>query len=146
MNLKVKCSCETKFSFDVEPVDGRMPVAIFCPKCGADATELANQAILQSSAVTAVPVAASPAASPIAPQSRVKLQVAHAAPAAVTASESSEGGVGQEKCPRHPRNIAVEHCVVCKKPICPECMQIFGYLCSVACKYRADQEKIKIPK
>ena len=45
MNIKVQCSCQAKFSFDVEPVDGKMPVNIVCPACGADTTDLANQAI-----------------------------------------------------------------------------------------------------
>lgn len=142
MNVKIQCSCGTKFSFDVEPIDGKMPVEIFCPKCGADGTEYANQMIQQSlSGQSAVAAAPSPE------KPRIRLQVAHAAPA-VPASDSGGSPMGApavEMCHRHPRNPAVEHCVVCKKPICPECMQTFGYLCSVGCRYRAEQEKIRVP-
>lgn len=141
MNIKIQCSCGSKFSFDVEPIDGKMPVEIFCPKCGADGTEYANSVIQQTlggeTVVTEAPAMQKP---------RIRLQVAgHAAPATSSGGESAEGAVVAEKCHRHPRNVAVEHCVVCKKPICPECMQIFGYLCSIGCKYRADEEKIPVP-
>src|SRR5690606_20304095 len=126
-----------------EPVDGKMPVTIACPKCGADTTDLANQATQQnlarSAAVSVAPVtSATPA---------MRLKVAHhAEPPAQSAQPT--GGVSTpvaEMCSRHPRNPATEHCVVCGKAICPECMQTFGFLCSVNCRYRADQEGIKVP-
>lgn len=142
MNVKIQCSCGTKFSFDVEPVDGKMPVEIFCPKCGADATENANQTIQQSLSGENAVAATSSAQKP-----RIRLQVAHAAP--VVSSGGSGGDSAEsprmEMCHRHSKNLAVEHCVVCGKPICPECMQTFGYLCSIGCRYRAEQEKIRVP-
>lgn len=139
MNIKIQCSCGTKFSFDVEPVDGKMPAEIFCPKCGADGTDCANQIIQQSSP-------AEIAAAPAVQKPRVRLNVVSSVATAPSGGESADGTPVQEKCARHPRNIASEHCVVCQKPICMECMQIFGYLCSIGCKYRADQEKIHVPK
>ncbi|HEX3718060.1 MAG TPA: hypothetical protein VH595_08835 [Verrucomicrobiae bacterium] len=45
MTIKVQCPCGAKYSFDVEPVEGRMPFAVNCPACNADGTELANQLI-----------------------------------------------------------------------------------------------------
>ena len=45
MKVKVQCNCGAKFEFEVEPVEGRMPMAIQCPTCGADATDLANSVI-----------------------------------------------------------------------------------------------------
>ena len=45
MELKVVCNCGQKFVFDVEPLNGRMPMPINCPACGIDATENANSAI-----------------------------------------------------------------------------------------------------
>jgi hypothetical protein len=45
MTIKVQCPCGAKYSFDVEPVEGRMPFAVTCPVCNADGTELANQLI-----------------------------------------------------------------------------------------------------
>ncbi len=45
MTIKVQCPCGAKYSFDVEPVDGRMPFTVKCPTCNADGTELANEQI-----------------------------------------------------------------------------------------------------
>ncbi|MCU0788240.1 MAG: hypothetical protein MUC91_08635 [Verrucomicrobia bacterium] len=47
MEIKIECGCGTRFSFDVEPKNGRMPCAVSCPNCQADATEQANQSIQQ---------------------------------------------------------------------------------------------------
>jgi hypothetical protein len=49
MTIKVQCPCGAKYSFDVEPVEGRMPFAVNCPSCNADGTELANQLIAAQS-------------------------------------------------------------------------------------------------
>jgi hypothetical protein len=49
MTIKVQCPCGAKYSFDVEPVDGRMPFAVNCPACNADGAELANQVIAAQS-------------------------------------------------------------------------------------------------
>jgi hypothetical protein len=49
MEIKVQCGCGTKFAFEVEPKEGRMPCGVSCPNCGADATEAANQVIQQQS-------------------------------------------------------------------------------------------------
>lgn len=38
MQLKILCGCGTKYKFDVEPVNGRMPFRVQCPSCGADGT------------------------------------------------------------------------------------------------------------
>jgi len=48
MTIKVQCPCGSKYSFEVEPVDGRMPFAVQCPTCNADGTEAANQIIAKS--------------------------------------------------------------------------------------------------
>lgn len=45
MEIKIQCGCGVKFAFEVEPVQGRMPVALACPRCGADQTAQANQQI-----------------------------------------------------------------------------------------------------
>lgn len=47
MEIKVECPCGQHYSFDAEPVNGRMPVEVQCPACGADGTEAANR-IIQS--------------------------------------------------------------------------------------------------
>jgi uncharacterized protein YxjI len=43
VEIKVLCGCGTKFKFDVEPVQGRMPSVVNCPACGADGTSIANE-------------------------------------------------------------------------------------------------------
>jgi uncharacterized protein YxjI len=63
MEIKIQCDCGTKFKFDVEPVHGRMPMAVACPECARDRTSDANQFIAQNpaeitaSVTHAVPVA-----------------------------------------------------------------------------------------
>ena len=131
MNLKIECSCGARFSFDVEPVDGRMPAAVHCPVCQADRTEAANQLIAQNlagSAAAAVP--------------RLRVQMA-ASPAPAAEPEVPESVA--EYCGRHPASVAVEHCVVRGKPVCMDCMKAFGFLCSIACRNEAKRQKIKVP-
>ena len=43
--IKIVCHCGQKYAFDVQPVDGRMPVAVNCPVCGRDGTLAANESI-----------------------------------------------------------------------------------------------------
>ncbi len=43
--IKIFCACGQKYSFEVRPVDGRMPVEVACPACGRDGTPEANQII-----------------------------------------------------------------------------------------------------
>src|SRR5689334_17283904 len=65
MEIKVTCPCGTKYKFDVEPVNERMPWPVSCPVCNADGTELANEIISQSVAETAsTQIAAPPAPAP----------------------------------------------------------------------------------
>ncbi|HEY3912844.1 MAG TPA: hypothetical protein VGN61_00040 [Verrucomicrobiae bacterium] len=69
MTIKVQCPCGAKYSFEVEPVEGRMPYAVSCPVCNADGTEQANEVIAAQSVG--------------APKLRVQIEhpVAEAAPA-----------------------------------------------------------------
>jgi hypothetical protein len=48
ITVKVQCGCGQKFSFDVEPVNGRMPQSVKCPVCGADGTAAANEIITRT--------------------------------------------------------------------------------------------------
>jgi len=43
--IKIICQCGQKYAFDVQPVDGRMPVSVNCPACGRDGTVAANESI-----------------------------------------------------------------------------------------------------
>ena len=43
--VKIFCVCGQKYAFEVQPVDGGMPVPVNCPVCKRDGTEQANQII-----------------------------------------------------------------------------------------------------
>ncbi len=64
MEIKVQCACGTKYKFDVEPVNNRMPAPVSCPACGADGTEQANEflraSLVASAQTTSVRVAPVP--------------------------------------------------------------------------------------
>ncbi|MGD0206435.1 MAG: PQQ-binding-like beta-propeller repeat protein [Verrucomicrobiota bacterium] len=136
MEIKVQCPCGTRYAFDVEPVYGRMPVRVNCPGCGADGTDLANEVIRQKlAAVAPVPVLQeTPAPGGPAPRVEKSQQPTSTGPA----SEATF-------CPRHPKNPATETCRVCGKPICGECMEQFGYVCSTYCRKRAEQTGMDLP-
>ena len=46
--VKIQCACGQRYAFDVEPVNGRLPAPVHCPKCGVDGTAAANQIIAQT--------------------------------------------------------------------------------------------------
>jgi hypothetical protein len=60
MEVRVACPCEQTYAFDVEPVNGRMPVPVNCPACGADGTNLANEAIRQTLGLSDPPTTPAP--------------------------------------------------------------------------------------
>ena len=60
MPIKVQCSCGQKYSFEVEPVGGRMPAPVACPVCGVDGTAAANDIIAQRLSAPPPPAAAAP--------------------------------------------------------------------------------------
>lgn len=62
MEIKIQCGCGTKYKFDIEPLNGRMPVIVTCPNCGNNGTEDANQQIAQRHPAPAY--AAAPSAPP----------------------------------------------------------------------------------
>ena len=43
--VKIFCACGQKYSFEVQPHNGWMPVPVFCPVCGRDGTPDANKFI-----------------------------------------------------------------------------------------------------
>jgi hypothetical protein len=82
IELKVQCDCGQKYKFDVDPINGQMPVPVACPVCGADGTEKAN-ALLQQ-------IPPEPAAQPPGPKVPVvvqpRLRISSSLPAASLAS------------------------------------------------------------
>ena len=47
MDVVVPCDCGTRFSFSVEPLNGRLPegAELLCPGCGKDGVPLAKRVI-----------------------------------------------------------------------------------------------------
>ena len=46
--LRIHCACGQPYSFEVEPVNGRMPWPVKCPACGAEGTGAANDLLAQT--------------------------------------------------------------------------------------------------
>ena len=140
MRIKIQCPCGTRYAFDVEPLNGRMPGPVQCPSCGTEGTAHAD-AIMQQELAQAtdarprVRIGAAPS-SAVTP--------AHAVPADTNASSASAAAAA-DYCARHTHDPAAAHCFVCHKPICLNCMEQFGYLCSVYCQNQAAQRKLQVP-
>jgi hypothetical protein len=60
--IKIQCGCGQKYAFEVEPISGRMPAGVACPRCGVDGTTAANTVLTQHFA--AEPAMAIPTAAP----------------------------------------------------------------------------------
>jgi len=45
MDVKVHCKCGQRYRFEVEPENGKLPMPVYCPACGADGTKQANSFI-----------------------------------------------------------------------------------------------------
>ena len=168
--MKVQCQCGAKYAFDVTPEMARDPVRFVCPGCGLDLSGPINDLVRQELAAgqTSAPVPApapvthtpvsipapapaplTTAAAPAAPAAPAKLSIARSASTAThgTATEAAPQpgeAEGPQDCPKH-HQPALEHCYVCRKPICPKCMELFGYVCSPLCKARAESHGINVP-
>ena len=51
MEVKILCSCGTKYKFDVDDSVRQLTDPITCPSCGVDGTEAANQYLAQAAAL-----------------------------------------------------------------------------------------------
>ncbi len=158
MKVKVHCPCGSKFEFEVEPANGRMPVRINCPTCGTEATELANAVIQQQMTDASKPAPvrvavkahsttpAPPAPPPAKPAAPSGLRIAKSGPAvAVYEGPADLPEAGIEPCHRHPSEPAVDHCAVCGKAICEKCRQQFGHVCSIFCREAATHHNVEVP-
>ena len=65
-----------------------------------------------------------------------------AAPAPV--AETPGAPAAPVKCSKHGVETT-DKCYVCSKPICPQCLQLFGYVCSPLCRAKAESHGIKVP-
>lgn len=145
--MKIQCSCGAKYSFDVTPESAATPVRFVCPNCGLDSSAVVNELIRRELAAQgqAPPMPAAPAVPPpivTAAQPRLRISTEHAAPAAApTASPAAPVAF----CAKHSGETATEKCAICHKPICPKCMELFGYFCSPFCKAKAEANKVNVP-
>ena len=120
--MKIQCSCGAKYDFDITPGMAQNPVQFVCPACGLDASDFVNDLIRQELGQAGV-----------------------AASGAVAAEGDQAEAAAPQQCSKHPGELVVGKCYLCSKPICPKCMELFGYLCSPLCKSMADAQGIQIP-
>ncbi len=150
--MKLQCSCGAKYAFDVTPDMAQNPVRFICPSCGLDSSEFVNSLVRQELGLSAPAAAhAAPPAAPgqpaaqatprPAPVARVRIHTPEPAPAEAAPSDADE----PPRCPKHPDQFVTDKCYICSKPICPKCMELFGYLCSPLCKGKAEAHGIKVP-
>jgi hypothetical protein len=66
-------------------------------------------------------------------------------PPAVPAEAEPESPGAPQRCTKHPDQLIVAECHICSKPICPKCMELFGYVCSPLCRGKAESQGIAIP-
>src|SRR5208283_1331906 len=127
----------------VTPEMAENPVRFVCPGCGLDSSDFVNGLIRQELGLGA-PVATPPPAEPVS-AATPRLRVAPVAEPAGQTGETAAGSESPQFCLKHRGELCVERCVVCQKPMCPKCMELFGYVCSPLCKARAEARKINVP-
>jgi outer membrane protein assembly factor BamB len=123
----------------------RTPVRFVCQHCGLDSSEFVNSLIRQEVASMSP---ATPPDPPFALAGAVASPGDAASPRIADAAAASRSAADPEtpvSCARHPGQKATRRCVVCQKPICPKCMELFGHVCSPMCRARAEAQGITVP-
>ena len=164
--MKIQCACGTKIAFDITPEMAVNPVQCLCPVCGADNSAMVNQLIRQELGVSSAPLPAPPVGIPVArpvappagipvaapvaapapaPVPRPAIRVSTHAPASPPAAAAPAVPLGREFCVKHPGQEITHKCVVCGKPMCPDCMALFGYVCSPLCRNKAETRGQDVP-
>lgn len=127
------------------PVAAPIPVAAPAPIMTAASAPAVGVSI-PPAAPHPTPAAAAPAA-PTVPRlsiSRSASTATHGTPVEAPGQPAATGEVGQP-CPKHKGEFISEHCYVCRKPLCPKCMELFGYVCSPLCRAKAEAQGIYVP-
>jgi hypothetical protein len=137
--MKIQCSCGAKVEFDITPEMTANPVKFICPACGLDSSGFVDGLVREQ--LAGVQVSASLKASD---KLKLELQPEHATCNPQHAPPTA-GETPALLCSRHPGQLCFEKCYVCSKPICPKCMELFGYLCSPLCKAKANSHGIQVP-
>ena len=166
--MKVQCNCGAKYAIDVTPEMARDPVRLVCPACNLDLSGPVNDLIRQE-----LGLAPTPQPTPVTPAKKstaMRVNLAPTAPAhaaasaaparlsiskgastathgtaTATAPHPETGSDDGEPCLKHKGELIVEHCYVCRKPLCPKCMELFGYVCSPLCRAKANSNGINVP-
>jgi hypothetical protein len=142
--MKIQCACGTKVAFDVTPEMATQRVQLLCPNCGRDNSALANELIREElDGRSAAPAATAPAASK--PVLRVALPKAATEAPTVTEPPAPSAPLEKEYCLKHPNKLVTHRCLVCGKAMCPECMALFGYVCSPLCRSKAEARGMEVP-
>ncbi len=136
--MKIQCSCGAKYSFEVTPEMAQNPMRFVCQNCGLDSSDFVNE-LVRGEIAKQFPNTASPPppATPVA--SQLKISREEKTPEPPPAAPVSG------YCSRHRTTQVTEKCAVCGKPICPQCLELFGYFCSPLCKNKADLQGVAAP-
>lgn len=161
--MKIQCDCGTKYAFDVSPDMVHQPVKFVCPGCGLDSSERVNALIRQQFGPTAeagtgelrteavAPAPQTASASAAAPTPPVPAPVRSAPRVRLSQTGLASTGAAPPDvkdtrfCSKHPQQRVTDQCRVCEKPLCPKCMELFGYVCSPHCQEKAELQGIEIP-
>ena len=141
--MKIQCSCGTKYAFEITPDMVANPVRLVCQNCGTDNSAAVNQIIQQQFGTPVTEAVTAPAVPAVSTAPRLRVNV-HPVPPPAAAPEAGAQAAPQ-LCRKHPGQFTTDTCRVCQKPICPQCMAIFGYVCSAFCKNEAGQRGLEIP-
>lgn len=144
--MKIQCACGTKVAFDVTPEMATQPVKFVCPSCGLDSSEMVNQIIRQTLGTASPAPAAAPTPAPTgAPRPAMRVAIHAPTPASAPAAAEANVPTGKNFCGKHPHLEATHKCLVCGKAMCPDCMALFGYVCSPLCRTKAETRGQDIP-
>ncbi|MGA2854057.1 MAG: B-box zinc finger protein, partial [Verrucomicrobiota bacterium] len=138
--MKIQCACGAKYAFDATPEMLQNPVRFVCPTCGLDSSDYVNDLIRREFAGQTPPIPAAPTTK----SPRLKISLGGSQSSAPV-EEAAPAPAAEEHCAKHPRELAADHCVVCGKPMCPQCMKLFGHVCSPLCRAKAEAQNINIP-
>ena len=135
--MKIQCSCGTKYDFAVTPEMAQSPIKFVCQNCGADSSDFVNELIRQQFA----PITPTPPPAPVTAPAPIALKIS---PKTEADPAPEKPAVESKFCSRHRQEKVTERCVICEKPICPQCIDVFGNTCSPACKAVASSQGIAV--
>ena len=142
--MKLQCPCGAKYEFELAPEMFASPVSFICPACNADHSVFVNELVRQQFGATepAPENIPAPPAPPAPAPAGSRLKISHEAKPAAAPAETAPVS---KYCQKHRTVLATEHCAECGKPICPQCMNVFGFFCSPLCQNKADLKGKAVP-